>query len=142
MKFTTLILLITLSTFNSFGQTPEILMFESGRCCESEQHEKLGVTAQQWLNDSTIMIGIKFYGNCCDDSYQDLTTESDTLTIHFGPNFETDSEGNVTESEHCLCNCNFEFKYLITNIKTNYFLRMRYAAAESNSPVLTEIKRE
>lgn len=117
-------------------------MFESGRCNNNEQQEKLSVTAQQWVNDSTVMIGIKFYGNCCDDSYQDLTTESDTLTIHFGPNFETDSEGKVTEIEHCLCNCNFEFKYLITNIKSNYFLRMKLAAVESNSKVLADIKRE
>ena len=116
-------------------------MFEVGRFCESEQKEKLNVTEQQWLNDSTVMIGIRFYGNCCDDSYQDLTTEADTLTIHFGPNFETDVEGKVSEIEHCLCNCNFQFKYLITNIKSDYFLRMRHAAAESNSSVLAEVKR-
>ena len=141
MKTILLRFLFVLSTFSVIGQTPEILMFETSRCTGSEEQEKMRVTSQRWLNDSTVMIGIKFYGNCCDDAYQDLTTESDTLTIHYGTNFEIHPNGEV-ESEVCLCNCNYAFKYLITNVKSNYFLRMRYAAAQTNSHVLTEVKRE
>ena len=141
MKSKLILILLVFATLNIRGQAPEIIMFDASRCSGSAEHEKLRVSSQRWLNDSTVMIGIKLYGNCCDDDYQDLSTESDTLTIHYGTNLEINSNGEV-ESEVCLCNCNYEFKYLITNVKSNYYLRMRYAAAHANSQVLAEIKRE
>lgn len=143
MKIAFLSFLITISNCIAFGQAPpELLMFSATECYETEEKERLRVTTQKWLNDSTVMIGVKLHANCCDADYRGVTTQGDTLTLLFGSRFETDSEGNVTEIEHCLCNCNFEFQYLITNITSDYNLRMRHAGYKQNTKLIAKVKRD